>query len=195
MGKNFFDDTNYFKNSIIDFSFLQFSLRFELFQRNYIDSRPSLTFLSSRVEFIREKVREEASWLSSRFDSMVLRWLAPMYTQVSREFPYCRRGMSSDRRRTNGDVCRQDPNGPLDDIATLYSVLFPSLLALTSAPVARRWHAGWQHKYNVTLPRLPMAAPRRHLSLLRGSLKGLGGPYSHRPYTNDDFYGPYEKWG
>lgn len=109
---------------------------------------------------------------------MVLRRLALVYTGIER-IPYCHcRGMSSDRRCSNGDVCRQDPDGPLDDIATLYSALFLSLLALTSAPVARRWHAGWQHKYNVTLPRLPMAVPRRHLSLLRGSLKGLGALFT-----------------
>lgn len=118
---------------------------------------------------------------------MVLRWLALVYTGIER-IPYCHcRGMSSDRRCSNGDVCRQDPDGPLDDIATLYSALFLSLLALTSAPVAHRWHAGWQHKYNVTLPRLPMAVPRRHLSLLRGSLKGLGGPI-HTGHTRTTIF-------
>lgn len=64
---------------------------------------------------------------------------------------------------------------PLTISRLLYiTALFLSLLALTSMPVARRWHAGWQRKYNVTLPRLPMATPHRHLSLLWGSLKGLG---------------------
>lgn len=82
-----------------------------------------MIFLIAEFRELRKGLKGSVLSFSLRFDSMVLQ-------QLTRIYRYRKNNVLLSSRRSgyiNGNVCRQDPNGPLDDVAILYLALyFPS---------------------------------------------------------------------